>query len=142
MTPQPLTLARFFTAYAVALVVMTLLDAVWLGWLAIDFYKAQLGPIMADPFRVVPAALYYLCYPLAIVFLALNPQPATLLQAAIRSAALGLTAFGVYDLTNLATLRGYTVAMTAVDMAWGTFATGLGGSITYRWVLARKTLGA
>jgi uncharacterized membrane protein len=135
---QPRTFARYLAAYGVALVVMSLLDAVWLGWLAFDFYQHQLGPLMATPFRVVPAALYYLAYPAAIVYLALTPGPLSLRQAAMRSAVLGLTAFGVYDLTNLATLRGYTVAMTVVDMAWGTFATALGGSITYAVVLKRS----
>ena len=50
----------------------------------------------------------------------------------------GLAAFGVYDLTNLATLRGYTVLMTVVDMVWGTFATALGGGVAYRLIMASR----
>jgi uncharacterized membrane protein len=137
MSSPPPTRLHYLAAYGVALVVMSLLDAVWLGWLAFDFYQKQLGPLMAESFRVWPAALYYLAYPAAIVYLALTPAPLSLRQAALRSAVLGLTAFGVYDLTNLATLRGYTAAMTVVDMAWGAFATAVGGSITYAVVLKR-----
>ncbi len=129
---------RFFAAWGVAFVVMAVLDGLWLGWLALDFYQRELGPLMTDSVRIVPAALYYLFYPAAIVFLALTPRPTSLRAAALRSAALGLTAFGVYDLTNLSTLRGYSVAMTVVDMAWGTFASAAGGSAAYRWVLARR----
>ena len=137
--PNPsLTLTRSLAAYGVALVVMSVLDAAWLGWLAKDFYQRELGTLMTDSVRWLPAALYYLLYPAAIVFLALTPAPASLRTAALRSAALGLTAFGVYDLTNLATLRGYTVTMTVVDMLWGTFATMLGGSAAYRFVIARR----
>ena len=131
-----LTPVQFLAAYAVTLVVMSALDGVWLGWLATSFYQEQLGALMTDSVRIVPAALYYFGYPIAIVYLALMPA-ASLGQAALRSAVLGLTAFGVYDLTNLATLRGYTVAMTVVDMTWGTFATALGGSVAYRFVIAR-----
>ncbi len=138
MPEHRLTPARFFAAWGVAFLVMGTLDGLWLGWLALDFYKREMGVLMSDSVRVPPALAYYLLYPAAVVFLALTPRPATLRMAALRSAALGLAAFGVYDLTNLATLRGYTVTMTLVDMAWGTFATAAGGSAAYRWVLARS----
>ena len=137
MLHRPLTVARFFAAWGVALLVMGTLDGLWLGWLALDFYKRELGVLMTDSVRVVPAALYYLLYPGAVVALALTPLPAHWRVAALRSGGLGLTAFGVYDLTNLATLRGYTVTMTVVDMAWGTFATVAGGLAAYLWVLSR-----
>ena len=137
MTSSRLPLATFLAAYAVTLVVMGALDALWLGWLALDFYRHELGPLMTDSVRVVPAALYYLLYPIAIVVLALTPRPASLASAALRSAVLGAAAFGVYDLTNLATLRAYSVSMTIVDMLWGTLATALGGSAAYAFVIAR-----
>jgi len=137
MSAQRLTLIQFLAAYAVALVVMGALDGIWLGWLAKSFYREQLGALMTDSVRIVPAALYYFGFPLVIVYLALMPA-ASLGEAVLRSAVLGLAAFGVYDLTNLATLRGYTVLMTVVDMAWGTFATALGGGVAYRLVMASR----
>lgn len=136
MSAPRLTMIQLLAAYGVALVVMSALDGVWLGWLAKDFYRDALGPLMTDSVRIVPAALYYLCYPAAIVYLALTPA-ASLREAVLRSALLGLTAFGVYDLTNLATLKGYSMTMTMVDMAWGTFATAVGGGVTYATVVAR-----
>ncbi len=132
-----ITLAQFFAAYGVTLLVMGALDAVWLGWLMKDFYKQELGPLMTDSVRVIPAAMYYLLYPLAIVYLALTPTPSSLGEALLRSAVLGAAAFGVYDLTNLAVMRGYTVAMTVVDLAWGTCATAIGGAAAYLAVVSR-----
>ncbi|MEP7298805.1 MAG: DUF2177 family protein [Burkholderiales bacterium] len=137
MTSTRAPLATLFAAYAVALVVMGALDTLWLGWLALDFYRRELGPLMTDSVRIVPAALYYLLYPIAIVALALTPRPATLRSAALRSAVLGAAAFGVYDLTNLSTLRGYSISMTIVDILWGTLATTLGGGAAYAFVIAR-----
>ena len=135
--PAPrLSLPRFFAAYGVALVVMSVLDGVWLGWLARDFYRDELGALMTDSVRVLPAALYYVCYPAAIVYLALAPSLGRG-EAVLRSAVLGLAAFGVYDLTNLATLQGYSLTMTVVDMAWGAFATAVGGGVAYALVFAR-----
>lgn len=138
MSAQRLTLIQFLAAYAVALVVMGALDGLWLGWLMKSFYREQLGALMTDSVRIVPAALYYFGFPLAIVYLAVLPS-ASLSQAMLRSAVLGVAAFGVYDLTNLATLRGYTVMMTVVDMAWGAFATALGGVAAYHFVVARAS---
>ena len=117
---------------------MAVLDGVWLGIVAAGFYQQQMGALMTDSVRLVPALLFYLGDPAAIVGLALMPVPATLGIAAVRSAALGLTAYGVYDLSNLATLRGWTLPLTLVDMAWGAFATGLAGALAYRWGLARR----
>ena len=141
MPASRLTLAQFFAAYGVAFVVMSVLDGAWLGWLARDFYKQELGSLMTDSVRWVPAALYYALFPAAVVFLALTPSPAGLGEAVVRSAVLGLAAFGVYDLTNLATLRGYTVLMTVVDMAWGTFASAMGGGAAYALVVSRTRSG-
>ena len=136
--PEPRwTFLQALAAYGVAVVTMSLMDGVWLGWLALDFYKRELGALMTDSVRILPAALYYVGFPAAIVALALTPKPQRLRQAAGRSALLGLAAFGVYDLTNLATLRGYTTLMTVVDMAYGTLAAAAGGAMAYAVVLRR-----
>ena len=138
MTSPRLSFTQCIAAYGVAFVALSVLDAIWLGWLARDFYQHELGSLMADSVRIVPAALYYLLYPAAIVYLALTPAPERLREGVMRSAVLGLAAFGVYDLTNLATLHGYSVTLAIVDMAWGTFATALGGGVAYAIVVARR----
>jgi len=50
-------------------------------------------------------------------------------------ALLGFFAYATYDLTNLATLRGWSPTLAIVDMAWGTFITAL--AATGGWVIAR-----
>ena len=45
-------------------------------------------------------------------------------RSVLLGAALGLLAYGTYDMTNLATLRDWPVLMTIVDIAWGTLLTG------------------
>ena len=139
MSTPALTTRQFFATYAVTLLVMLALDGLWLGWLANDFYRQELGPLMADTVRKLPAALYYLGFPAAIVFLALNPRPASLGSAALRCAVMGLAGFGVYDLTSLAIIRGYSVTMTVVDIAWGSFASTMAGSAAYVLVLSKAS---
>ena len=35
-------------------------------------------------------------------------------------AVLGLVAYGTYDITNLSTLRNWSLTVTLLDLAWGT----------------------
>ena len=42
------------------------------------------------------------------------------LQAAGRGALFGFFAYATYDLTNLATLRGWPLGLSLLDIGWGT----------------------
>jgi uncharacterized membrane protein len=111
MTGSRLRPAQFGLAYGVVLVVVVALDAIWLGVFARDLYKREMGSLMSDTVRVLPVALFYLLYPLALVYLALFSAPAGWSEALLRSAALGLAAYGAYDLTNIAIVRGWSVRL-------------------------------
>lgn len=126
----------FIKPYLAALLVMGVLDALWLGWLARDFYRQEIGAQMADPIRWVPALVFYFAYPAALVALALFPAGQPLAMQIARAALVGLVAYGVYDLTNLATLRHWPVKLALVDAAWGTFASTLAGGVA-AWVMQR-----
>jgi len=122
-----LTAARFGLAYGAVLVTLALLDALWLGVLAKDMYQREMGSLMADSFRVLPAALFYLLYPLALVYLALWHRPAGVAEAMLRSAVLGLAAYGAYNLTNMSIIRGWPVQLSLIDWTWGGVVTALAG---------------
>lgn len=108
-----------WAAYGTALLVLTVLDGLWLGLVARDFYQREIGALMASDVRKLPALLFYLGYPMGLVLLALTPRPDSLAQALLRGALMGLVAYGTYDLTNLATLKGWSARMAVVDTAWG-----------------------
>ena len=111
-------------AYAATAIVFLGLDAIWLGFVAKDFYARSLGSLMRDPPDFMAAGAFYLFYVAGIVFFA--AMPAESWKAALaRGALLGLLAYGTYDMTNLATLKGWPWRMAAVDMAWGTALTAL-----------------
>ena len=131
MTASRMTLAQVGIAYAAVLVAVAVLDAVWLGVITKDLYRREMGSLMAESFRVVPAVLFYVLYPLAVVYLVLWNQPAGWLDAALRSAVLGLAAYGAYNLTNLAIVRGWPVQLSLIDWTWGGVVTALGGLAGY-----------
>ena len=114
-------------AYAGTLVSLLIADAIWLGLVARTFYRDQLGELMLPSPNLAIASVFYVFFAMAIVLLAVMPGVKTnsLLTALGYGAVLGLAAYGTYDITNLATLKGWPPIVSAVDMAWGTFVTAL-----------------
>ena len=106
-------------AYAAALVAILVLDGLWLGFVAKDLYRREMGGLMAEQVRVVPIIAFYLLYPLALVYLTLFSAPSGWGEAIVRGAVLGLAAYGAYDLTNLAIVRDWPLRISLIDWAWG-----------------------
>jgi uncharacterized membrane protein len=115
-------------AYAAALLTIGVLDALWLGFVARDFYRTEMGSMAAAEIRKLPAVLFYLLYPVGLLALVLTPAPAEWTGAVLRSALVGLMCYATYDLTNLATLKQWSWGLAATDIAWGTFLSAAAGS--------------
>lgn len=134
---------EYLLVYAISLVILLALDALWLGWLARDFYRTQLGALMAETVSWVPALVFYFLYTAGLTLFVTLPgldRADPLLRVAVLSAIFGLVAYGTYDLTNLATLRGFSLPLALVDMAWGAFLSATVGTLTtiiYKAWLAR-----
>ena len=60
-------------------------------------------------------------YALGLMLFAVLPgeQGASWLKVAGKGALFGFFAYATYDLTNLATLKGWSARMAVVDTAWG-----------------------
>ena len=107
--------------YLPTLVVFLALDAVWLGLVARGFYREQLGPLMRPDVNWGAALLFYLLFVVGLLVFAVAPalERQSLARAAALGALFGLICYATYDLTNLATLRGFPGLVAAVDLAWG-----------------------
>lgn len=76
--------------------------------------------LLADP-RLGVAAAFYALYCVGIVYFAVLPGAEQGPAAVMRDGAiLGFLAYGTYEATNYATLKGWDWTMVAVDVAWGT----------------------
>lgn len=117
------------------------LDMAWFALFAGKFYKAQLGPMMRDRIGWPAAGLFYLIYIVVLTLLAIEPahQASDAAAGAISAGLIGLAAYSAYNFTNIATLRGWPMALSAVDLIWGTVATALTGWLS---VTALAALGA
>ena len=117
---------KLFLACALGFMI---LDGIWLGVVMKSFYRDQLAPIarLADGGLAPnwPAAFFvYVALGLGITVFVM-PRAADATAAAAFGALFGLVVYGVYDLTNFATLAHYPLALMCVDMAWGTAATAI-----------------
>jgi uncharacterized membrane protein len=130
---------KYFVAYAVAATVFLVVDLMWLGFAAKGFYRANIGALLADQINITAGGLFYVLYIVGIVIFAISPalEAGSWRTALIMGALFGFFAYATYDMTNLATLRDWPIAVTAVDMAWGTFLTGLSATVGF---LATKHL--
>lgn len=127
---RPLQLA---IAYGAALIVFLAVDALWLGVLMQPVYAAALGTLLAEQPRWTPAVLFYLLYVLGLLVFAIRPglRVRRASMAAALGALLGLVAYGTYDLSNYATLQGWPLALSAIDMAWGAVLSSLAATAGY-----------
>ena len=113
--------ALFLQTYAVSLATFLLLDLAWLGWIARGFYRQQLGDLLSPDVRWGAAIIFYLLFVAAIVVFAVIPavERGSLVKALLLGGFFGVVAYAAYDLTNLATLKGFPTVVAAVDMTWG-----------------------
>lgn len=120
-------------AYVSTAVVFLAIDSVWLGVIAPGFYRSRIGELLLDQPNFFAAGLFYIIYIGGIVYFAVAPalQNGGWVQAAIAGAALGFVAYATYDLTNWATLKNWSPAIVAADLAWGTFLTAAAATAGY-----------
>jgi uncharacterized membrane protein len=124
---------RILAIYAATLLVFTAADFIWLSRMGEAFYRPAMGGMALDGFRIGPAVVFYLLYAMGVVFFAVHPALASggWKVALVHGVLLGAFGYGVYDLTNQATLKSWPVALTLVDMAWGALLTGLAALAGY-----------
>lgn len=120
-------------AYLVTFTIFVLIDLVWLGFVAKDFYRMSIGHLMGGGFNVSAAVAFYVIFIAGLVFFAVNPalEAGDWQRAAYLGAAFGFFAYATYDLTNLATLKDWPVSLALADLAWGTALSGIAAAIGY-----------
>lgn len=118
---------RSLAAWAATFAVLLALDTLWLGFVADGLYQREMGDLMAPDPRLGVATAFYLLYPIGLLVFAIVPglQAQGVLRAALLGSLFGLFCYGTYDLTNLATIRDWPLALTFIDMAWGTLVSGV-----------------
>ena len=111
----------YLKLYLLTVPVFFAIDMVWLGFVARGFYRDNLGALLSPDVNWTAAVGFYLIYIAGILIFAVAPalDRGSFLRALFMGGLFGFFTYATYDLTNLATLKGWPLKVALVDMAWG-----------------------
>lgn len=123
----------FFKLYLIALPIFFAIDMLWLGFVAKDFYKQQIGFLMRSDINWWAAIVFYFLFIAGLVLFVITPalERDSWLHALLFGALFGLITYATYDLTNLATLKSWPLTVTLMDLLWGAAIAASVSTMTY-----------
>jgi uncharacterized membrane protein len=132
---------QYLAAYLATAVIFLFIDFLWLGYIAKNFYFSRLGDLLLDKPNLGVAAVFYAVYVIGVVIFAVGPalKYGSWQIALVYGALFGFFCYATYDMTNLATLKGWPVTIVVVDIIWGTVLTGTSALLGY--LITRQLFG-
>jgi len=108
-------------SYLLTLVVFLAVDMLWLGVISKNLYNKYLGDFITDKVNWTAAIIFYLIFVVGISIFTIYPSVAkdSALNALLMGALFGLFTYATYDLTNLATIKGWPLKIVFIDILWG-----------------------
>lgn len=113
---------KYLYLYLISFGIFLVVDLIWLNLIAKNLYQKEIGSLLLKTPKLIPAFLFYALFIVALLILVLIPgiQSYTLTKTLLIGAVFGFITYATYDLTNLATLKGWSLKMTIIDLVWGT----------------------
>ncbi len=124
--------------YFIALFIFLIIDALWLGVVARNLYKKEIGFLMKKNINWVAAIVFYLLFILGLTVFVIEPvivRDGQFLNSLTLGSLFGLVSYATYDLTNLATIKKWPIKVTIIDLAWGSFIGGIVSIITHMIII-------
>jgi uncharacterized membrane protein len=115
-----MTLAVLYLSTAL---IFLILDAIMLSFVMRPMFEQHIGPLLADPIRIGPAAVFYLAYVAGLVYLVGLPALRSGAPVLLPAAVIGAMAYGTYEFTSYAVMRDWHLSMVVTDTLWGTVLT-------------------
>ena len=107
--------------YIATLILFLLIDLVWIKSVMRPIFERHVGSIMLEEPRMGAALAFFVLYLAGLVVFAIVPaaEAGSWTKAALFGGFLGVIAYGTYETTNFSTLKGWTMKMLIIDIAWG-----------------------
>ena len=117
-----MNIQTFLTLYLISVPIFFVIDMFWLGVLAKNLYQSRIGHLLGEV-NWYAAIIFYLIFLIGLTFFAIYPAmtESKISTAIVYGALFGFFTYATYDLTNLATLKDWSLSITIIDMLWGTF---------------------
>ncbi|MFP4488117.1 MAG: DUF2177 family protein [Bacteroidales bacterium] len=126
-------------AYVLTFIVFLVIDMIWLGLIARNLYRKYLGDFLSDNINWTAAFIFYLLFVIGISIFAIYPavNKDSVSSAILLGALFGFFTYATYDLTNLATLKGWPLPVVIIDILWGAMLSAivsLSGFYIVKWI--------
>lgn len=127
-----MTFLQQFYLYLLTVPVFFAIDMLWIGVVAKDLYQKQLASFLG-PVNWPAGIIFYLIFIVGILIFAVLPalEARSAMKAVMLGALFGFMAYATYDLTNLATIKNWPLAISLIDMVWGAVLSGSVATISY-----------
>ena len=111
-----LLLSTFFAS-----LIFLIIDVIWLSFAVKFFYRPNIGHLLLDKPVIWAAAMFYIVYVFGLAIVIIQPSLSTenTINFLFKAFMFGLVAYGTYNLTNMATVKGWSPIVVFVDMLWG-----------------------
>ena len=109
------------------------IDYLGLSYLIKPTFEKDIGHLLADDIRLIPAFAFYAFYVAVLLWFVCWPalqQSHSLLWVLGNAALIGAVGYGTYEFTKLATLSGWFWRMVLTDLTWGTVLTGTSATLS------------
>ena len=128
-----MNITTFIKIYLITLPVFFAIDMIWLGLVAKNFYQKHIGQLLAPSVNWTAAISFYLMFIAGMIVFVIYPaiEKNSWTHALIYGALFGLITYATYDLTNLATLKDWSLTVTIADMIWGAVLSASVSTISY-----------
>ena len=105
----------------IAAIIFLVIDIIWLSFSVKAFYRPNLGPLLLDKPVMWAAVMFYLIYIFGLSLVIIEPAlySQNTFNFVLKAFIFGLVAYGTYNLTNMATIKGWSYKVVFVDMIWG-----------------------
>ena len=129
-----MTMTKILLTYGITALVFFAVDLVWLGVIAKNLYAKYLGHFLAERVNWAAAIIFYALYIIGIILFAVEPgvRSGSFARAVVWGILFGFFTYATYDLTNLATLKGWPVTIVFIDIAWGMILCGIVSAAGFR----------
>lgn len=120
---------KYAAGYLATACVLLPLDLVFISFIAMPIYQQGIGHLLAAQPDVPAAVLFYGVFTLGLMVFAVAPTRMAAWRRTLAAAALfGFFTYATYELTNLATLRGWPLHVVLMDLVWGCLLSAAAGS--------------
>ena len=108
-------------ATLIASIIFFIIDVIWLSFATKSFYRPLIGNLLSDKPVIWAAALFYILYVIGMSLIVIQPciDSDGVIKSLYIGFVFGLVAYGTYNLTNMAVLKGWSPTVVFVDMFWG-----------------------